>query len=612
MGRCACAGALGLCMLVGGAMGHMNSEVNLARNRRLQEEDTDSSESVNAKWQCEPNENVNVEASNGYHLRGVNLGSWMVLEPWITPSMFFQFLGKEVKSAGEGSKQIGMDMYTFCEALGPEEGNKQLKRHWQSWVTEEDIARLATLGVNTVRLPVGDYMYQPYGPYVGCTDGALKEVDRLLDLSRRYGLRVLLDIHAVAGSQNGFDNSGQAMDIEWTTYSSNAVGSMATFVHWPYRAARWIGDFDRDTGTYRSKNESAIAHTLLVIQTMVDMYANETVVMGLQPVNEPWQFTPIDWLKDFYWDAYHIVREQAPKWLFLMHDSFNFDVNTWGDFMKNCPTIGLDTHIYQAWKPPGPQAYYLAHACDIKKNIDAMEEMGMPVVVGEWSLATDNCAMWLSGFQDNLPGFPQAECKMVPCPLPYMGSEQPGAPVKVGPPQGPFGTGSSTPSFGRCPIDSTWHNEDEFMTSLAHAKLNAFERGHGWFFWNFKTELEVRWDYQAATHAGYLPDNVYDLETNEAVVDACNRFNEPVKGMPPGVYSENDSSHTPTLFGTVQVALMLAAVSLVALAGFKAVKRTRASGGGWEVVSDSQGLAAQGEFSAPTMTYQAVQAQAQT
>ncbi|CAN0373116.1 unnamed protein product, partial [Ectocarpus sp. 13 AM-2016] len=45
----------------------------------------------------------------------------MVLEPWITPSMFFQFLGKEVTSEGEGSSQIGMDMYTFCQALGPEE-----------------------------------------------------------------------------------------------------------------------------------------------------------------------------------------------------------------------------------------------------------------------------------------------------------------------------------------------------------------------------------------------------------------------------------------------------------------------------------------------------------
>lgn len=52
-------------------------------------------------------------------------------------------------------------------------------------------------------------------------------------------------------------------------------------------------------------------------------------------------------MQDFYWDSYHIVREQAPHWLFLMHDSFHFDVGIWGDFMKNCPTIGLDTHIYQ-------------------------------------------------------------------------------------------------------------------------------------------------------------------------------------------------------------------------------------------------------------------------
>ncbi|CAM9271196.1 unnamed protein product, partial [Sphacelaria rigidula] len=32
--------------------------------------------------------------SKDFHIRGVNLGSWMVLEPWITPSMFYQFIGK--------------------------------------------------------------------------------------------------------------------------------------------------------------------------------------------------------------------------------------------------------------------------------------------------------------------------------------------------------------------------------------------------------------------------------------------------------------------------------------------------------------------------------------
>lgn len=50
MARSARVVALGLSLLASHAMGHMNSEVNLARSRRLH------SESVNEKWQCEENE----------------------------------------------------------------------------------------------------------------------------------------------------------------------------------------------------------------------------------------------------------------------------------------------------------------------------------------------------------------------------------------------------------------------------------------------------------------------------------------------------------------------------------------------------------------------------
>jgi hypothetical protein len=92
-------------------------------------------------------------------IRGVNLGGWMVLEPWITPSLFYQFLGKE-----EG--EVAFDTYTFCEVLGVEEANRQLRRHWETWVTEEIIDELAKSGaVNSLRLPVGDFMYKSYGPY---------------------------------------------------------------------------------------------------------------------------------------------------------------------------------------------------------------------------------------------------------------------------------------------------------------------------------------------------------------------------------------------------------------------------------------------------------------
>jgi hypothetical protein len=92
-------------------------------------------------------------------IRGVNLGGWMVLEPWITPSLFYQFLGgDETKTA--------LDTYSFCQILGPVEANRQLRRHWETWVTEEIIEKLASSdAVNSLRLPVGDYMYVPYGPY---------------------------------------------------------------------------------------------------------------------------------------------------------------------------------------------------------------------------------------------------------------------------------------------------------------------------------------------------------------------------------------------------------------------------------------------------------------
>ena len=46
-------------------------------------------------------------------IRGVNLGGWMVLEPWITPSLFYQFLGGD-------ETDTAMDHYSFCEKLGPE------------------------------------------------------------------------------------------------------------------------------------------------------------------------------------------------------------------------------------------------------------------------------------------------------------------------------------------------------------------------------------------------------------------------------------------------------------------------------------------------------------
>ena len=83
---------------------------------------------------------------------GTNIGGWLVLESWITPSLFYRFLGK---SHGTGA---AIDQWTMCEVLGPIEGNKLMRAHWDAWVTEDHIKGLADRGVEIVRLPIGDWI----------------------------------------------------------------------------------------------------------------------------------------------------------------------------------------------------------------------------------------------------------------------------------------------------------------------------------------------------------------------------------------------------------------------------------------------------------------------
>ena len=125
---------------------------------------------------------------------GANIGGWMVLEPWITPSLFYRFLGK---TRSEG---VGMDQWSFCDALGAKEGNRVLMAHWDAWLTKHHIKGLSDRGVELVRIPIGDWTLKPYGKYKGCTDGAAEKIDWALDQFAKHNIKVLLDVHAIKGS----------------------------------------------------------------------------------------------------------------------------------------------------------------------------------------------------------------------------------------------------------------------------------------------------------------------------------------------------------------------------------------------------------------------------
>lgn len=67
-------------------------------------------------------------------------------------------------------------------------------------------------------------------------------------------------------------------------------------------------------------------------------------------------------------------------------------------------------------------------------------------------------------------------------------------------------------------------SDQEVTSTLALKKLNAWSHGHGSFFWNFKTELEPKWDYIRAVDRGWLPrDAQADLAD---VASACEEYDE--------------------------------------------------------------------------------------
>ena len=83
-------------------------------------------------------------------LRGVNLGSWLVLEKWMVPSLF------------EGLQAT--DETTWCAEMGPLAAER-LRAHWDSFITREDFRWIAGHGLNAVRIPVGHWIFGPDYPY---------------------------------------------------------------------------------------------------------------------------------------------------------------------------------------------------------------------------------------------------------------------------------------------------------------------------------------------------------------------------------------------------------------------------------------------------------------
>lgn len=116
-------------------------------------------------------------------VRGANLGGWLLLEPWITPSIFERFGGAAI------------DEYTLTQNVP--EAEQVLRNHWDTWVSLGDFEKIAQNGFNLVRIPIGYWAFQKFegDPYI---QGAADYLDTAIQWARQTGLKVSIDMHGKA------------------------------------------------------------------------------------------------------------------------------------------------------------------------------------------------------------------------------------------------------------------------------------------------------------------------------------------------------------------------------------------------------------------------------
>lgn len=194
---------------------------------------------------CDANDFVRVEGANlvtpegeVLFIRGTNLGNWLNPEGYM-----FGF--QKVNSAHFIDEMLR-------EAVGPAATDEFWAKFKDNYISEADIAFIASTGANTIRLPFHYKLFtdEDYMGLYSAQDG-FQRIDQVVEWCRKYGLYVILDMHDAPGGQTG-DNIDDSYGYPWLL---ECEASQALY------ADIW--------------------------QRIADHYKNEPVILGYDLLNEP-------------------------------------------------------------------------------------------------------------------------------------------------------------------------------------------------------------------------------------------------------------------------------------------------------------------------------------
>lgn len=397
-------------------------------------------------------------------IKGVNLGNWLVLEKWMLPELF----------EGTGAE----DEVWLNRKMNPAELKEKMKEHRDTFITEQDFAFIKEQGIWLLRIPVPYFIFGDRPPFNGCVE----YLDKAFDWAEKYGLQILIDLHTVPGSQNGYDNGGLTGVCKWC------------------------------------KNPEEVEFALTVLERLTKRYGQREGLYGIEVLNEPISFlvyatapstgkavdkeeakgsgyVPLPFLENFYRNAYRRLRKILPEnKTIVFHDGFR--LRHWGKFFRkeHMKNVVLDTHIYifamESFVPIHMPWVYQIYIKSQQRLIERIQK-DVPVVVGEWCICNKYAEKAVS----------QAK------------SEETAAKEKQEKTTSEVKLAEDISDKSAKVIEQDELRKKRYL-EIAAMQLQAWESGAGWIYWSYqfkpnrKEPLDEKWkeswDFSRCVENGWI------------------------------------------------------------------------------------------------------------
>ncbi|CAM1503015.1 Fc.00g077910.m01.CDS01 [Cosmosporella sp. VM-42] len=285
-------------------------------------------------------------------IRGVNLGSLFIFEPWID--------WQEWQTMGCSGQKSEFDCVLNT---GQDRSNAAFQKHYGSYITKADLDEMMSYGLNTIRVPLGYWLKEDMiESGAKFPRGGLTYLTQLCGWASDRGFYIILEVslHGAPGAQEP--------NQPFTGQYASTAGFYSDYNYG--RAVQWL---EWITNIIHTKTE----------------YRN---VGMLEVVNEPlaWDKAVPSMRSTYYKNAYAAIRKVETNLGVSSGSRLHIQMmnSKWGsgnptEFLTDKTYTAFDDHRYIKWDSSVAvdKNNYIKTSCADNRNADGN------TIVGEWSIS---------------------------------------------------------------------------------------------------------------------------------------------------------------------------------------------------------------------------------